>query len=108
MNCEDGKCVYLKCTAVEKVFMQEHMQAIQSLTFFLFSSLLFFFCRHETVGFTIAPARGLINRPPDARELKLEGGWHILANFLVNHSVSEENAFAGRYNKSGTECFSEL
>lgn len=60
MNCQDGKCVYLKCRAVEKMFMLENIQEIQS--FFLFStfffSLLLFFCRHETVGFTIARANG--------------------------------------------------
>lgn len=61
MNCQDGKCVYLKCRAVEKMFMLENIQEIQSL--FLFSTFLFFLfffffsvCRHETVGFTIARA----------------------------------------------------
>lgn len=66
MNCQDGKCVYLKCGAVEKMFLLEN---IQEIFFFYFSSLLFFFCRHEAVGFTIGPARGLINRAPDARGL---------------------------------------
>lgn len=33
MNCEDGKRVYLKCTAVEKMFILEHMQEFQSIFF---------------------------------------------------------------------------
>lgn len=39
MNCQDGKCVYLKCRAVEKMFMLENIQEIQS--FFLFSTFFF-------------------------------------------------------------------
>lgn len=36
MNCQDGNCVYLKCRAMEKMFMLENIQEIQS--FFLFST----------------------------------------------------------------------
>lgn len=41
MNCQDGKCVYLKCRAVEKMFMLENIQEIQSS--FLFSIFLLVF-----------------------------------------------------------------
>lgn len=71
MNCQDGKCVYLKCRAVEKMFMLENIQEIQS--FFLFStfffSLLLFFCRQLGLRLLGQMARGVINRAPDAREL---------------------------------------
>lgn len=42
MNCQDGKCVYLKCRAVEKMFMLENIQEIQSSFLFsiFFSSFL--------------------------------------------------------------------
>lgn len=76
MNCEDGKCVYLKCTAVEK--MLEHMQEILSprfFFFFFFTFLLFLSpsADMKQLGLRSPRARGVINRAPDARELKLEG-----------------------------------
>lgn len=73
MNCQDGKCVYLKCRAVEKMFMLENIQEIQS--FFLFSTFfsLFFSSSAGTkqLGLRLLgqTARGVINRAPDAREL---------------------------------------